>query len=154
MKRLSILILIGVLGLVGCRSSDFNARVFHTWGWENAKEAKAYLDQFQHVLVADVYEYHWEDLGPNRLTPYHFKGTVVRSYKGDWKVGETVAFIHRVDAPAPTNAPPAHGRGEQMFIFTNEHTDAEIGVDTGDFGTYNAEYAPALEFAFSRSNGR
>jgi hypothetical protein len=131
----------------GCCSSEYNARVFHPWGWENAKEFKGHLDQYRHVLVVRVSESYWEDKGPGRLTPCHFKGKVVRSYKGDWRVSEGIAFVHYVDSPAPTNAP---GRtcDELMFVLTNEHTNAEIVVDTGDFNTYNAIYAPALECVF------
>lgn len=133
----------------GCRSNKSDAEIFHAWGWENARHAKTHLDQFEHVLVAEVYESNWEDLGPHRLTPFHFKGTVVRSYKGDWKVSEKISFIHRVDAPAPTNTPGAVSN-KLMFVFTNEHTNAEVGVDTGDFGTYDTEHARALDILFPR----
>jgi hypothetical protein len=108
---------------------------------ENAKEAKARFYSYKHVLVACVYEHHWEDRGPGRLTPFRSKATVVRSFKGDWKISERIAFVHYVDAPAP----------ELVFIFTNEHTDTEIALETGDFGAYNEEYAPALEHVFSGS---
>jgi hypothetical protein len=152
MHKLATLLLAGILVLAsGCRSSESDVEIFHAWGWENAKDAKAHLDQYEHVLVAEVYESHWEDLGPHRLTPYHFRGTVVRSYKGDWKVSEKIAFVHHVDAPAPTNARGA-GSNELMFVFTNEHTKGEIGVDAGEFGTYDAEQARALDLLFPRHN--
>ncbi len=148
MHLLSAIMFSGLLALsTGCHSSAYNARVFHSWGWENTKDASVYLRDYRHVLVVWVYESHWEDLGPNRLTPYHFKGVVVRSYKGDWKLSERIAFVHHVDSPAPTNA-PSQMQGELMFVFTNEHTEAEISVATGDFGTYNEEYAPALDAVF------
>jgi hypothetical protein len=117
---------------------------------ENGKEAKVRFHSYKHVLVASVYEHSWEDRGPGRLTPFRSKATVVRSFKGDWKISERMAFVHYVDAPAPppptSNAPS----GNLVFIFTNEHTDAEIALETGDFGTYDEEYAPALEHVFSR----
>src|SRR5258705_11286373 len=125
-----------------CDSNDFNTRVFHPWGVDDAKEFKARMDQYQHVLAARVSESHWEDRGPHRLTPYHFKATVVRSYKGDWKVADEIKFVHYVDAPAPTNVPSVAGDDTLMFVFTNERTNAEITVDTGDFGTYTSLYSP------------
>jgi hypothetical protein len=149
-----ILFLAGALAFTsGCRSSDSETEVFHAWGWENAKEAKAHFDEYKHILVAEVYESHWEDRGAHKLTPYRFKGTVTKSFKGDWQVSEKIAFVHYVDSPAPTNKPSAQ-RNQLMFVFTNEHTNAEVAVDTGEFGIYDAESAPALELLFSCPNHR
>jgi hypothetical protein len=129
----------------GCSASSYNARVFHPWGRENAEDFKQLVDGYENVLVARVSESYWEDRGPHRLTPYHFKGTVFKSYKGQWQVSEQIAFVHYVDAPAPTNAPSVRNSDELMFVFTNEHTKSEVGLGTGEFGAYNAVYAPALE---------
>jgi|SRR6266480_3545898 len=93
--KLCAFVIVGLLALdSGCRSTDHNATIFHAWGWEDAKDAKAHLDAYKHVLVARIDEHHWEDRGPHRLTPHHFEATVVRSYKGDWRVSERIAFVH------------------------------------------------------------
>jgi hypothetical protein len=133
-----------LLGTLGCRSSNTDAKVFHPWGREDARDAKRHLDGYKHVLLVCVYDSNWEDRGPNEKTPHHFKATVVRSYKGDWKISEQIAFVDWVDAPAPANSAHAHG-GNLMFVFTNDHTSTEIGLDTGELGRYDAEYAPALD---------
>jgi len=152
MSRVSIISLLAAL-LTGCSSSSYNASVFHPWGREDAQDFKELVDGYKHVLVVRVSESFWEDRGPNRLTPYHFKGTVFKAYKGDWRTSEGIAFVHYVDSPASTNAPSARSCDELMFVFTSEHTNREIGVGTGEFGTYNAVYAPALERVF-QNGGR
>jgi hypothetical protein len=139
--------------LTGCSSSSYNAQVFHPWGREDAHDFKELVDGYKHVLVVGVSESYCEDRGPHRLTPYHFKGTVMKVYKGDWRAFEGIAFVHYVDSPAPTNAAAARSRDELMFVFTNEHTNTEIGVSTGEFGTYNAVYAAALERVFQKRDG-
>ncbi len=134
-------------------SMDYNAKVFHPWGWEDAADAKAHLEEYSHILIARIDDDQWEDRGPHRLTPHHFEGTVVKSYKGDWRVSERIAFVHHVDAPAPTNRSSAP-HDELIFVFTNQHTNAEIVVDTGEFGTYNAEYALALDHIFPQKTNQ
>lgn len=137
-----ILMALPVLAL-SCHSSSYNARIFHPWGCDNVKEFKARMDEFTNVLMVCVYEDHWEDRGPNRYSLHHLKGTVVRVYKGDWRVSERIAFVRGLDYRAPTN--PKSEAGTLGFVFTNEHTNAEIGLDTGEFGRYEAEYEPALD---------
>ena len=127
----------------GCFSSDYNAKVFHPWCCDNAKELKARLDEYTNVLMVCVYEDHWEDQGPNRYSLHHYQGTVVRVYKGDWHMSERIAFVQGLDYRAP--AKPASCVGNLEFVFTNEHTNTEIGLDTGELWTCNAEYAPALD---------
>jgi hypothetical protein len=128
---------------VGCRSTDTAAILAHS-PWE--ENTKPYLDSFKHVLVVCVYQDHWEDCGPHRYSQYHFKATVVRSYKGEWKIGDRVALVHGVDAPAisVTNGVA----GYLVFVFTNEHTDAEIAVDTGEFANYSPELDAVIQCVF------
>ena len=71
---------------------------------------------------------------------------MVRTYKGNWRVAERVAFVHGVDAPAQTTANADVGR--LMFLFTNEHTASEIGVDTGQFYGYDREGEREMQFMF------
>ena len=154
MHKFSALLIVALLAIViGCRSTDRNARVFNPWGWEDAKDAKAHLDNYKHILVARIDESHWKDRVPHPLPSHHFKGAVVRSYKGDWRVSERIAFVHYVDFPVPTNTPSA-SRGDLMFVFTNEHTDAEIDLGTGEFGAYNAKYSPALDCIFLQKSSQ
>ena len=144
-----VLVISGLLALcAGCYSSEYNARVFHPWGCDDAKELKVRLDEYTNVLTVCVCEDHWEDRGPNRYSLHHYKGTVVRVYKGDWRVSERIAFVQGLDYRAPTN--PATCVGELAFVFTSEHTNSEISLDTGDMTTCSAEYAPALDCIYPR----
>jgi hypothetical protein len=147
MIRASVIAALVVFG-VGCNSRDYNARVFHPWGCNNAKELKARLDKYTNVLLVCICEDHWEDRGPNRYSLHRYKGTVVRIYKGDWRMSDRIAFVQGLDYRAPTN--PASCVGELGFVFTSEHTNAEIGLDTGELWACNDEYAPALDRIYPR----
>jgi len=145
-----------VTGLIGvgiaCWWSDYNARVFHPWGCENARQFNDRIDEYKHVLLVCIDEDHWEDRGPNRYSLHHTKATVVRAYKGDWRVSEKIAFVQGFDYRAPTNAPSAAGC--LGLVFTSEHADTEIGLDTGEYNHYDAEYAAALNHVFSQKSTR
>ena len=150
MLQVCTILLLGLLAFIGCAPSR-DAKLFYPWGWEDAKHAHALLDGYKHVLVARIDEHSWEDLGPRRLTPHHFKATVVSTYKGDWRVSERVSFVHLVDSPAPAGAATNSPAGGLVFIFTSEHTTNEIGLDTGEWGHYRDELAPGLEYLYRKS---
>ena len=153
MHTYSALLIVGLLAASsGCRSTDYNARVFHPWGYEDAADAKAHFDRYKHVLVVCVYEDHWEDRGPNTYSIHHFKGTVVKVYKGDWHISERVAFLQGLDYPALTTTNASSG--SLVFIFTDQHNDTEIGLDTGEFSRYDAKYLPALECIYPQKISR
>jgi len=147
MHKLCVIIFVGLLGTaVGCRSTGTNATVFRDTMWEDAKDAHVKLDRFRNVFAACIYEDHWEDLGPHRLAPHHYTATVVRTFKGDWHVGERISFFQGIDMRAlhETNA----CAGLLVFISTSEHTTAEIGLDTGDYGHYDSGVERALELVY------
>jgi len=148
MRQFAAIFILGLLAFAGCRSADRNAAMFHPWGADDADHFKSRSDPYRHILVARVQECRWEDLGPHRKTPYHFKATVIRTFKGDWSVSEGISFVHHVDAPAPTASPSHQPSGDLVFIFTNEHTTDEIALDTGEWGHYRDELAPALEYLY------
>ena len=148
MRKFSVIAVVGLLALVtGCRSTDSSALFAHT-RWENAADAKRELSHYyKHVLAVCIYEDHWEDRGPNEYSLHHYTGTVVRVYKGDWRVSERILFETGLDDRAPTN--PVSAAGRLVFVFTNQHADTEIVLDILDFVRY-AEYAPALDYVFSK----
>jgi len=76
----------------------------------------------------------------------HFKGTVVKSWKGDWKASEKISFVHYVDYRASTII-SNEAAGEMLFVFTSEHTNTDIALETGDFlYSTNVEQVFALFF--------
>src|SRR5437867_9654407 len=74
----------------GCCSSEYNARVFHPWGWDDAKEFKARLAEYKNVFMVCIYEDQWQDRGPKEYSLHHLKATVVKVYKGEWRVSERI----------------------------------------------------------------
>lgn len=77
---------------------------------------------------------------------------MVRSYKGDWKLGDSISLVHGVDAPATSITNGVAGR--LMFVFTREHTDAEISVDTGEFPNYSPELDNVIRYVFPERGRR
>jgi len=147
MHKVCVIIFAGFLTTaVGCRSTNPNAAVFRETMWENAKDAHVTLDRFKHVFAACIYEDHWEDLGPHRLAPHHYKATVFRTFKGCWHVGERISFVQGIDMRALPETNACAGR--LVFISTSEHTTAEIGLDTGDYGHYDLGVERALELVY------
>jgi len=128
----------------GCVTNNYDAKIFgDPWCCDNAKELKARWDTYSNILMVCVFEDNWEDRGPHRLSIHHFKGTVARVYKGDWQISERIAFSQGLDFRPPAN--PASCIGNLNFVFTNEHTNSEIPLDTGDLWNCDAEHAPALD---------
>ena len=113
---------------VGCNLRDYNARVFDPWGCDNAEELKA--RHYTNILLVRICEDQWEDRGPNRYSLHHYKGTVVRADKGEWRTSDRIAFVQGLDYRAPPNS--ASCVVELGFVFTSEHTNEEISLDTGE----------------------
>jgi len=111
--------------------SRFPVSCFQVVGLENAKDAKAHFDSYKQVFTVRISGDYWEDRGPNEYSLHHFKATVTKVFRGDWEVGETVVFVHGVDAPAQaeTNAEA----GKSTLLLTHEHTKNEIPLEAGDF---------------------
>ena len=149
MQKFWFIILSGLLA-AGCRLPDCTDRgvVYSCSPWGNAKEAKAYLDAYKHILVVCIYEDHWEDRGAHEYSLHHFKATVIRTYKGGWNVGERIAMVHGVDAPALTTS---NGfTGNLMFVFTNGHTTNELGLATGDLLNYSYDLERVVQRVFPK----
>jgi hypothetical protein len=133
-----------LFGLLGCHTER------NTWLSGGLKED--YAVDCKHFFLARIYEDHWEDKGPNRLSPHHFKAAVVRSLKGDWKCSERVALVHYVDAPASTITNAA--AGSLIYVTTSKHTHAEITLDVGEFGNCYPELLHALENKYPETRRR
>jgi hypothetical protein len=137
-SHFSVIILLTVFALLsGCSSPDTDATLFHSMGCEDAKDAKSHLDPYANILAISINEDHWEDRGPRQKSVYHVAGTVANSFKGDWAVSDRLAFAHYVDTIAPAKWKTE--TGGLMFVFTNEHTSAEIVLDTFEWGWHTPE---------------
>ena len=150
MHKFSALLIFGVLAAsAGCHSAAYNARVFHPWGVDDAADAQAHWAGYTNIFMVCIYEDHWDDRGPNRYALHHETGTVVKVYKGDWHISERISFVQGLDYRAPTETNKA--AGSLGFVFTNEHTNSEFVLDTGEFSRYDAEYEPALDCIYPQS---
>lgn len=131
----------------GCRHVDCN-RVYEQSFWEDAAGVKARMDSFRHIPGVRIDENHGEDKGPNKYSVLHFKGTVLKSWKGEWRVGEPISFVHHVDYRASTTT-SNQSAGKVFFVFTNQRTEGDIGLEAGDFG-YSANVEQVLQCFFRK----
>jgi hypothetical protein len=154
MQKFFVLFVLGLLIFsVGCHSPTYNANFFDPWGLEGGVAgAKASWGSYSNILLVCIYEDHWEDRGPNRYSLHHEIGTVVKVYKGDWRVSEEISLVQGLDyrAPVETNKEA----GNLWFVFTDQHTNSEIALDTGDYTGYDADLEPALEYIYPQKNVR
>ena len=148
----AVLLVVLLTTAVGCRSTAPAATSFHRWGWEDATDAKAHLHYYKHIFLACIYEDEWQDQGPRKYSLYRFKGTVVRTYKGDWHTSERIFFVHGIDSPVKADF--TSNAGKLVFLFTDQHTNAEIGFETGTFCYYKPELERVIEFLFPGWNGK
>lgn len=136
----------------GCRSPSPGPESFLRLGQENAASAKARLDSYKHIFLACIYEDSWRDQGPREYSWYRFKGTVVRTYKGDWRTSERIRFVHGIDSPVTPDF--KSNAGKLVFLFTNQHTDAEIAFEADGFLYYNPELERVIEYLFPNRRNR
>ena len=147
MKVISFpILLLCLIFVLGCRTTTLPPESFHVLFQENATDARAYLEPYKHILLACIYEDDWQDRGPGKYSMYRFKATVVQSYKGDWLASERISCVHGIYSPVGPNF--KSNDGELVFLFTNEHTDAEIGFEAGTFHYYTPQLARVIEYLF------
>ena len=132
----------------GCRCADCD-KVYARWFWEDAEGTKAHFDGYKDVVLVRVDEDVLVDGGQHRLSMHHFKGTVVRSYKGEWNISEPIAFVQGLDYSTATRTNRCVGN--RMVLLINEHTNDEIGVDTGDALRYDGQFKRVLQCYFRPS---
>jgi hypothetical protein len=79
------------------RSREFNGRHrtnptadYHALGFGDATEAKTLFDTYKQVFTAQISEDFWDETTPHKYSFHHFTASVIKSYKGDWKLGGNV----------------------------------------------------------------
>ena len=147
------IVLAAVAGLIapnlGCSPSTDCNEVYRFSPWLNEAGVKRQLSSYKHVLEVRVTGSRGEDRGALRLGILHFQGTVVKVYKGDWKVSDRIALAHHVDYQ-PKAAESTQSVGNNFLVFINQHTNAEIVFETGEFMNYDPGLDRALECALGR----
>lgn len=135
------------------RSKEFHGRThanpavdFQALGFDNVTEAGTLFDTYKEVFTAQVSEDYWEEITPHQYSIHHFKATVTKSYKGDWKPGERVSFSHDVDAPAITTSNTF--AGGNMLLLTDRHANNEILFGAGDFFLVDSNVQQVLRNLF------
>ena len=142
MKVFYILLLAGVLiHSAGCCSLPSDGCLFGG----TVAETKAYLDRYDHVLLVCVTKDHVTQGDHPARSNLHFSGTVVRVWKGDWRVSETTSWSHELDDRIPI-ASNRH-TGQLFFVFTDAHSDKEIFLDTGDWPRWDKTLAKQIQTA-------
>ncbi len=153
MKKTLLILIFATLWIsTGCTSLDYNEEIFHRWCYEDLKHAKGHFGTYSNILLVCIYKDYWEDQGPNKYSIHHYKGTVVKVYKGDWQISERLKFFKALDYPSlnTTNT----NVGNLAFILTNQKTKKEIFIDTGEFIKYDKKLEPALDYLFPQKNKR
>lgn len=98
------------------------------------------------MLLVSVDRDVFVDGGKHRLSMHHYQATVERVYRGDWKVGEPIAFVQGFDYSTPTTTNRC--AGERLVLMTQEHRNSEIGLDTGEVLRYERDFKNVLRCAF------
>ncbi len=108
--------------------------IFKKSPWCEENDARKYVGQYKNVLLVCVFEDYMQDGGRNKYSEHHFKGSVVRTYTGDWKLSEKINFVIGYDYSIPSGINLSEGK--LIYLLTNEHSSSEIGFDTGDYYFY------------------
>ncbi|GEM_PF-1163854 len=157
MKKTVILtLLLGFgTGLAGCRSKPDLSWYETAWpnasGWRgfSFQEAQEYLEGHQQVMMVCITQDHVEDVDPskeNSWSVYSFSGTVVRTYKGEWKVGERIQFTHALDSRVKQEE--NRKVGELLFLYTDVYSPNRFNIETGGFERYSVRTSRLLSAVF------
>ena len=125
-------------------------KVFARWPyWDDAAQTRAHFNASKNVILVRIDESYWEDLG-HTASRAHYKGTLVRSYQGDWQVSQRIAYVKLLDYAYPDAARPKPNRdaGELFVLATDKNTDQEIEIDTGDDLYYDREMKQGMDCVF------
>ena len=74
----------------------------------------------------------------------------MRTYKGDWNIAERVAWAESLDYSVPSTAKSNRYVGDRLVLLTNEHTNSEIGIDTGNAFLYDRQFKQILQCVFQK----
>ena len=151
-----LLTIVALLGLAllptGCQSKSDLSWYRDGWRGFSYAEAESYLNNFKNVILVCITQDHVEDLDPKKPESWSvlcFSGTVVRTYKGDWSVGERISFAHALDSRVKKQKNVRVGA--LMFLYTDIHTDTQFGVETGGFEKYDPGTDRLLQSVYPES---
>jgi len=154
MDRIRLIIMVGLVAAgLGCRSESSRVPLDNPnstgWGLENIQKASTHSN----VLLVCVYEDHLEKNPPGYYHIHHFKGTVVRTYKGSWEVSERVNFGFQLEA-LPPNIVSNACTGSLIHLFTDFHESEEFCCQPGESRWYDPNDARDLEYLFPNGKSR
>ena len=138
-----------VIASTGChfRKVEASDRKYNAWLVDMFKQE---AQSHQNAVLVCVYESHLQ----RRPLPHHhradYKATIVRSYRGDRKVGEKIAYYYDLES-VPQDWPPVTpvvGYLEYLFF---DNTNEPIGIDVGEGWDYKPEFERVLIDSTARS---
>jgi len=148
-------ILIAVIGVlsVGCHDRDSAESDAHYHAWLLVA-IKGEAASHQNALLVRI------DESQTRVVPFDSqgkyyqgfmdsKGTIVRSYRGSWKVGERIAIREERHEGVTTNWSPRLGVGQLFFILTDKHTSEPIDILGEEKWDYESDFDRALQLVYS-----
>lgn len=151
-----------VLLLVGCRSPSWYTDEWRGFPYGEAKEK---LDQYRGVILVCVTADHGEQLeievaGTKRPGDYlhHYSGSVVRSFKGQCKVGDQLQFALGYCACGGKRVVTTNSYvGNLMFLLLDEDVGVaktEFGIDPSETESYNPKTYRLFTSVFSESKSK
>ncbi len=111
-----------------------------------AENFRMYVSNAPHVLLVAVSEERIERRRPE-YNIIHRQATVIRSFKGDWKQGETVRFnvVFEGTPEKFSGADTIHPAPAPRFVlFLDQHGEAEMALDPGLYWRYEPALEPLL----------
>lgn len=144
-KAATLIVLVAII--VGCRSMQPPAWYADTWRGFPYQYAREYLGQYRNVVLVRITADHGEqseiDIGGTKRNGgyvHHFKATVVRSYKGDCRDTDQVAFAKGYcpcggSRQATTNS--SVGQLEFLLVENAIRPNVEFGIDPSNADRYD-----------------
>src|SRR5690606_33535490 len=89
-----------------------------------------YWNPARHVVLAEVIETQYQPTNGHPILRH--RGSVIRSYKGDWLEGDTIRFVTATEGRPDwftLSDLVIHDPPRMQILFLEERTDAEIFVD-------------------------
>jgi hypothetical protein len=147
--RVILLLALGIVS-ISCRSTDPEER-YRAWLSDNFKREASYhkreASYHKHVVLVCIYESHFQWMQLPHKHQLDCKGTVVRSYKGTWQVGEQITLHSEIES-APKDWKPSVGYLEYFLL--DKHTTDPICVDVGEDWDYSPNFERELQLIYSK----
>lgn len=113
------------------------------------EEAREIFSQYEHVVL--VCEYDKKVVHEKIENPWstvHSRATVIKSFKGNLRIGDIISYAHFHDQYVSYTPEP----GGIYIIRTDQDVTKEFGLDAGDALNYSQEIVELIETILNAKN--